>query len=255
MLAPGGAAPEVVGYEKGGVFRRPYTLPGIGPKLSRPVRELPRSVPAPAPRLDTNTEINPPRHETLFDEQGRRFGTSAPKIDDLLADTPPAGQLTPAPSITFEGVSNIQGFYPPDTEGAVGPNHYVHGVNVSFAVLDKAGTFLTGPTDTSAGGHFAGSTVLHWAAGAEGRGALFAGDTIQVGYDRRWVSFMYSYPNMVPLSESKVRRIVVTVEPFEFDRIYSPWLDRLVSADGKEIVRRSAERYIAAIRDDAPRRC
>lgn len=112
-----------------------------------------------------------------------------------------------------------------------------------------------GLTLVHAGGHFAGSTVLHWAAGAEGRGALFAGDTIQVAYDRRWVSFMYSYPNMVPLSESKVRRIVGAVEPFEFDRIYSPWLDRLVSADGKEIVRRSAERYIAAIRDDAPGRC
>ena len=107
-----------------------------------------------------------------------------------------------------------------------------------------------GLTLVHAGGHFAGSAVLHWAAGAGGRGALFAGDTIQVAYDRRWVSFMYSFPNMVPLSASKVRRIVEAVDPFEFERIYSPWLERIVTADGKEVVRRSAERYIAAIHAD-----
>lgn len=43
------------------------------------------------------------------------------------------------------------------------------------------------------GGHFAGGTVLHWQAGAGGRGALLAGDIIQVVADRNWVSFMYSY--------------------------------------------------------------
>jgi hypothetical protein len=49
--------------------------------------------------------------------------------------------------------------------------------------------------------HFAGGTVLHWAGGAEGRGALLAGDIIQVVPDRKHVSFMYSYPNYVPLAE------------------------------------------------------
>ena len=49
------------------------------------------------------------------------------------------------------------------------------------------------------GGHFPGSAVLHWPAGAEGRGALLTGDTIYVVADRAWVSFMYSYPNLIPL--------------------------------------------------------
>src|SRR2546430_12685032 len=46
--------------------------------------------------------------------------------------------------------------------------------------------------------HFAGGTVLHWAGGEEGRGALLSGDIFQVVMDRRWVGFMYSYPNLIP---------------------------------------------------------
>ncbi len=42
------------------------------------------------------------------------------------------------------------------------------------------------------GGHFPGSTVLHWATGPRRRGALFVGDSPQVAQDRRGVSFMYS---------------------------------------------------------------
>ncbi len=97
------------------------------------------------------------------------------------------------------------------------------------------------------GGHFEGSTMLHWTSGGEGSGALLPGDTVQVAYDLRWVSFMYSYPNMVPLPAAKVRHLVEALEPYEFERIYSPWLNRIVMADGKTVVRRSAERYIAAI--------
>lgn len=97
------------------------------------------------------------------------------------------------------------------------------------------------------GGHFTGSTVLHWAAGAEGRGALLTGDTIYVVSDRRYVSFMRSYPNQIPLPASKVRHIVQAVEPYDFDRVYSSWPERVVTSDGKAAVRRSAERYIQAI--------
>lgn len=108
-------------------------------------------------------------------------------------------------------------------------------------------TLGDGLTLIRGGGHFEGGTMLHWAAGADGRGALLPGDIIQVAYDRRWVGFMYSYPNMIPLSASKVRQLVDAVEPYDFERIYGPWLERNVMAEGKAIVRRSAERYIAAI--------
>lgn len=97
------------------------------------------------------------------------------------------------------------------------------------------------------GGHFEGGTVLHWPEGAGGKGALLSGDIIQVVPDRRWVSFMYSYPNLIPLPASAVRRTVDAVEPFAYDRIYGAWWGKIVRSDAKAAVRRSAERYIQAI--------
>ncbi len=97
------------------------------------------------------------------------------------------------------------------------------------------------------GGHFAGGTVLHWRDGAGGRGALLTDDIIQVIPDRRFVSFMYSYPNLIPLPARKVRHIAESVEPLKFTRIYGAWWDAVVEEDAKEAVRRSAERYIGAI--------
>jgi glyoxylase-like metal-dependent hydrolase (beta-lactamase superfamily II) len=97
------------------------------------------------------------------------------------------------------------------------------------------------------GGHFPGSTVLHWAAGAEGRGVLLAGDTLMVASDRRYVSFMYSFPNYLPLSAASVRRVAAALEPFVYDRIYGAWWNRVVAADAKAAVGRSVERYIRAL--------
>jgi hypothetical protein len=97
------------------------------------------------------------------------------------------------------------------------------------------------------GGHFTGSDVLHWSEGAEGGGALLTGDTMQVARDRRFVSFMYSYPNMIPLNAKKVQHIVDSVEAYPFDRLYGGWWDSVVATDAKAAVKRSAERYIRMI--------
>ncbi len=94
------------------------------------------------------------------------------------------------------------------------------------------------------GGHFEGGTVLHWPAGADGKGALLSGDIIQVVQDRRWVSFMHSYPNLLPVSVDTVERIVAAVEPYEFDRIYGAFWNKNVGNDAKESVKQSASRYI-----------
>jgi hypothetical protein len=104
-----------------------------------------------------------------------------------------------------------------------------------------------GMTLIRGGGHFPGGAVLHWPAGADGRGALLSGDIIQVAQDRRWVSFMYSFPNYIPLPGSEIDRIVAAVEPFEFERIYGAWWKRNVAAGAKDAVRRSAERYKRAL--------
>lgn len=97
------------------------------------------------------------------------------------------------------------------------------------------------------GGHFAGGTVLHWAEGAEGRGALLAGDILQVVQDRRWLGFMRSYPNYIPLPAATVRRMAAALEPYRFERIHGAWFDAVVAEDGKGALRRSAERYLRAL--------
>jgi glyoxylase-like metal-dependent hydrolase (beta-lactamase superfamily II) len=97
------------------------------------------------------------------------------------------------------------------------------------------------------GGHFEGGTVLHWPAGASGKGALLTGDIITVVQDHRYVSFMRSYPNLIPLGPAAMRRIVERIEPFSFDQIYGGWWSANVLSDAKAAVSRSAERYLHAI--------
>lgn len=100
------------------------------------------------------------------------------------------------------------------------------------------------------GGHFPGGTVLHWAGGAQGKGALLTGDVIQVGQDRKTVSFMYSYPNYIPVNRQTVRAIVDAVEPFDFDQIYGAWFGQNILRNAKQALRFSADRYLAAITDE-----
>ena len=107
-------------------------------------------------------------------------------------------------------------------------------------------TIMDGITLIRCGGHFEGSDVLHWAGGADGRGALLTGDTMQVAQDRRYISFMFSYPNMIPLNKRAVERIISAVEPYDFNLLYGGWWDTHV-VDAKSAVKRSAERYIKAI--------
>lgn len=100
------------------------------------------------------------------------------------------------------------------------------------------------------GGHFAGSTSLHWRNGAEGRGVLLSGDTVQVAADTARVSFMWSYPNMLPLSAAKVRCIGGALEPWDFDRIYGAFDGKTVLTDAKQAIRRSVARYVEQLEND-----
>ena len=106
-----------------------------------------------------------------------------------------------------------------------------------------------GVTLVRLGGHYPGGAVLHWAAGADGRGALLSGDILQVALDTRRVSFMWSYPNMMPLSERVVRRIADTATAWRFERIYGAFPGRNVMEDGNATVERSAKRYIDLLND------
>ena len=106
---------------------------------------------------------------------------------------------------------------------------------------------LAGAPDMSVirlGGHFPGSAILHWPQ-AVGGGALFTGDTIYVCSDPRWVSFMYSYPNRIPLGPTAIKRIATGVAGLDFSRLYDGWGE--VKGDAKEATLRSADRYLARI--------
>jgi hypothetical protein len=97
------------------------------------------------------------------------------------------------------------------------------------------------------GGHFEGGAVCMWRDGAGGRGAMLSGDIVQVVSDRNWVSFMRSYPNLIPLPAHEVGRIRGIVETLEFDRVYGAWWDAVVREDARAKVLRSADRYIRAV--------
>jgi hypothetical protein len=106
---------------------------------------------------------------------------------------------------------------------------------------------MDGLTLIRGGGHFAGGAMLHWPAGADGRGALLSGDIIQVVQDRRYVSFMRSYPNLIPLPASAVRHVVQAVEPFAYDRIYGAWWETIIPNNARAGVHYSADRDVRAI--------
>jgi glyoxylase-like metal-dependent hydrolase (beta-lactamase superfamily II) len=99
------------------------------------------------------------------------------------------------------------------------------------------------------GGHFAGGTILHWRAGVEGRGALLTGDIAMVAMDRRSLSFMYSFPNYIPLNAKSVQAIARAVAPLAFDRIYGAWWGKNIATDAKAAFDASVRRYLAAIAD------
>ncbi len=133
---------------------------------------------------------------------------------------------------------------------------YLHGDDAAFvtrpypAIVPWSGDVLQLSPDIRllrTGGHFAGATVLHWRKAAEGRGALFVGDIASVTMDRRFVSFMYSFPNYIPLNAASVRRIADAVAPLSFDRIYGGWFGRNIATGAKAAFEASVARYLAAI--------
>lgn len=94
-----------------------------------------------------------------------------------------------------------------------------------------------------AGGHFPGSSVLFWPDGAAGKGVLLSGDTVFVNMDRKSVSFMYSYPNLIPLPKRAVLGIQAALAGYGFDQIYGAF-DKHIQQNGRQVLDRSLKRYL-----------
>ena len=101
-----------------------------------------------------------------------------------------------------------------------------------------------GATVLRLGGHFPGGTVLHWADGSGGRGTLLSADIVQVAADTRQVSFLWSYPNMMPLPASKVRDIAARLEPWGFEGLWGAFDGKDIPNGAKGVIARSAQRYV-----------
>ena len=79
------------------------------------------------------------------DAAGRTGGLSSIRPEILKKICRPAPKM-PGPLLTFEGIGDTAVVQPPDSEGDVGPNHYIEAINATFKVFDKTGNTLSGPT-------------------------------------------------------------------------------------------------------------
>jgi hypothetical protein len=97
------------------------------------------------------------------------------------------------------------------------------------------------------GGHFTGSTALHWRDGPGKGGALFPGDALQVVMDRRHVTFMYSYPNYLPMKTSDVRAMRMRLAGFDFADVFGFTWGRNIIGGGRQAVDQSFDRFLKAV--------
>jgi len=108
-----------------------------------------------------------------------------PVLQETFGNAPSLNIASPLQN--FDGVTNVNGVLPPDTNGDVGPNHYMQWVNLSFAIYSKNGTLLYGPA--------AGNTL--WSGFGGACQTTNDGDPI-VQYDHladRWMVSQFALPN------------------------------------------------------------
>lgn len=94
------------------------------------------------------------------------------------------------------------------------------------------------------GGHFPGSCVLVQ-PDSSGQTNLLTGDTIYVARSRRLVTFMYSYPNLIPLPKKAIEHIRDRMAGVSFDRIYGAFEGMVISENGRAVFDASIQRYLS----------
>jgi hypothetical protein len=85
-----------------------------------------------------------PVPETDFESYPARQPGSSTR-DTVVQRRAPKNRI-PSPIQNFDGISNLCGCSPPDTEGDVGPNHYMQWVNAHYAIYTKTGSQVVPPT-------------------------------------------------------------------------------------------------------------
>jgi hypothetical protein len=116
----------------------------VGPvRLDQDLRSLPY-IP-PAPKI-LKKPLMPPFRLSGGPARSETSGFS--QFQSVLGKVFRPVPTMPPPLLTFDGITFVESGIPegpPDTNGDVGPNHYVQSVNDSFRVFDKNGNPLTDP--------------------------------------------------------------------------------------------------------------
>ncbi len=95
-----------------------------------------------------------------------------------------------------------------------------------------------GLTLVKTGGHFEGFQVANWPSGAGDKRVLLSGDQPYICQDRRWVSFMWSYPNMIPLGPKAIRQVAKALQVLKFDRLYGAFPGQMIKSKTGEALER-----------------
>ena len=145
------AAPKVAGPRQVSPLpaRAPSSQAGEAQShgVARPHRSPPlRTIPPGAPRWYGNKTIDQLRGGKEAEQTPGDL--PAPSKDGALQKVF-GGHSMPAPIVSFDGVTNRNGLLPPDTNGDIGPNHYMQIVNVSFGVYNRDGTVAYGPANNN----------------------------------------------------------------------------------------------------------
>ncbi|PWT92993.1 MAG: hypothetical protein C5B54_02600, partial [Acidobacteria bacterium] len=189
---------------------RPQIIHSLKVMRTKPLREL-----KPIRKLqgETGKEIENRVMPKAFASAAKRI--TQPAIP--LRNAPVTNKM-PDTFIDFEGTDNLCGCLPPDTNGDVGPNHYVQVVNEHIQVFDKTGTSLLGPETIA-------TLWQGFGGGCENDGF---GDPIAL-YDHladRWLISQFAFP---PGSNHQCVAISVTGDPTGSYFLYDFNLGQLVN--------------------------
>src|SRR6476646_5683312 len=175
--APGTQTPAVVRL-MGPVMQNNdlRSLPYVAPKTEIEEKRLTRY---------PHPEIPSPTNQSAY-----------PRFETLVKQIAPPTPAMPAPLLTFDGMNSSQSgcmCLPPDTDGDVGPNHYVQSVNSSIKIFDKNGNPLNGPNGTTYNSFFLTLVGTPCSGLNNGDGFVF--------YDHvadRWVVSDFAFPGTLP---------------------------------------------------------
>ena len=113
---------------------------------SPPLKDMPITLPGERDRSWKDGIIGNKSVEEAMKEASRNSSANGP---DAAVQQIYGTRSSRGPVLNFEGIGNRNGVYPPDTDGAVGPNHFMQMINLSFAIWDKDGNKIYGPVDNS----------------------------------------------------------------------------------------------------------